>query len=107
MSAARLPAFPQVKHRAAGRNRTDDLFITSEFWRLSDLRHLRANALSSCENAVLESLEEARRVWPKGWTGGRRRRSGATGHCSTAVARGARRSCGRSSPHSPGASSAR
>jgi len=50
--------------RAACRNRTDDLFITSEFWRLPDLRRLRANALSSCENVVPESLEEPRRVWP-------------------------------------------
>jgi hypothetical protein len=36
MSAARTPAFPLVKLRAAYRNRTDDLFITSEsLYRLS------------------------------------------------------------------------
>ncbi len=36
MSAAWPPAFPLVKHRAACRNRTDDLFITSEsLYRLS------------------------------------------------------------------------
>ena len=36
MSAARIPAFPLVKYRAAYRNRTDDLFITSEsLYRLS------------------------------------------------------------------------
>jgi hypothetical protein len=36
MSATRIPAFPLVKLRAAYRNRTDDLFITSEsLYRLS------------------------------------------------------------------------
>jgi hypothetical protein len=36
MNAARMPAFPLVKLGAAYRNRTDDLFITSEsLYRLS------------------------------------------------------------------------